>query len=154
LPRARGRGARVTVRFLALAGLVALLSACGGSRHEAAPPPPTTQPKPEPAPKHHRPRHHALAVTVLDGDRRVRVPGARVELRGYRERTDRHGVTQFKGPRRRLVVSITKRGYTPVHVRLNFRHRYRQTVRIYQPALQWPVYGATEARTQAPTEIR
>jgi outer membrane protein assembly factor BamB len=144
----------VTARLLALAGLVALLAACGGSRHEAAPPPPTTQPNAKPAPKHHRHRHHSLAVTVLDGDRRVRVPGARVDLRGYRERTDRHGVTEFKGPRRRLVVSITKRGYTPVRVRLNFRHRYRQTVRIYQPALQWPVYGATEARTQAPAEIR
>ena len=147
----------MTARIHVLAALVALLAGCGGSgQRQFIPPPPTTQPEPLPAPKptHRHHRHHSLAVTVLDGDRRVRVAGARVELRGYSERTDRHGVTEFKGPRRRLDVSITKRGYTPTHVRLNFRHRYRQTVRIYQPDLQWPVYGATRARTQAPEDIR
>ena len=33
-------------------------------------------------------------------------------------------------------------------------HSRRQTVDVYQPDLQWPLYGATEARTQAPTGIR
>lgn len=144
----------MTARLPVLAAVAALLAGCGGSGHRhAEKPPPTTAPKPAPRPTHHHKHHSKLAVTVLDGDRRVRVRGARVELRGYSERTDRHGVTEFKGPRRRLEVSISKRGYTPTRVRLNFRERHRQTVRIYQPSLQWPVYGATDARTQAPTEI-
>ena len=144
-------------RLLLLAVLAALLAGCGGS-HQAAPT--TTQPKPpKPKPKttttHHGGKHHTqLIVTILDGDRRVRVRGAKVELHGLHGRTNRHGVTVFDAPRRRLDVTVSARGYTAERLRVNFRHRYRQTLRIYQPGLQWPVYGATEARTQAPVDAR
>ena len=142
-------------RLFLVAALAALLAGCG-SAHQAAPT--TTQvklpPKPKPEPKHAPARHSYVAVTVLDGDRRVRVRGARVKLFGLHARTNRHGVTVFDAPRRRLDVSISARGYTPASFRINFRHRYRQTLRIYKPDLQWPVYGATEARTQAPSQIR
>jgi outer membrane protein assembly factor BamB len=37
---------------------------------------------------------------------------------------------------------------------VNFRRSRRQTVSIYRPELQWPIYGATPARTQAPPRIR
>ena len=37
---------------------------------------------------------------------------------------------------------------------VNFQRSRWQTVDVYQPDLQWPLYGATEARTQAPTKIR
>ena len=135
--------------FVALAVGI-LLVGCGSGHHAASPPashkPKQMQPKPRlPGP---------LVVTILDGDRRVRVPGARVSLLGKRGRTDRHGVTAFQGPRKRLVVRVVARGYTTVTKRLNFGHRRKQTIRIYQPDLQWPVYGATKARTQAPTDIR
>jgi outer membrane protein assembly factor BamB len=140
-------------RVLVAAFVVALLAGCG-STHQAAPPPVKPKPKPTPKPV---PRPSGgmapLVVTILDGDRRVRVPGAHVSLWGKRGRTDRHGVTVIEGPRKRLVVRVVAKGYTPVTQRLNFQRR-RQTVRIYQPNLQWPVYGATMARTQAPTEIR
>jgi outer membrane protein assembly factor BamB len=144
-------------RVLLVAALVALLAGCGMSRHQAAPPPPKPKPKPTPKPK---PSHHSngphgkLRVTILDGDRRVRVRGARVRLGGKSERTDRHGDSEFKAPRRRFDVSVSARGYSPATFRVNFRHRKWQTLRIYQPDLQWPVYGATKARTQAPTDIR
>jgi outer membrane protein assembly factor BamB len=137
-------------RVLLLAALVALLAGCGGSDHQL-PPATTTQPKP----KHTRQPAHQLTqlvVTILDGDRRARVPGAHVRLWGKSGRTNRHGVTVITAPQRKLEVSVTARGYTPVRQRLNFERR-RQTVRIYQPDLQWPVYGATEARTQAPADI-
>jgi outer membrane protein assembly factor BamB len=143
-------------RVLVVAALVALLAGCAGSR-QAAPPPVKPKPKPKPKPKqtHGKARHHShLTITILDGDRRVRVRGARVSLLGRTGRTDRHGVTVFKAPRRRLEVSVSARGYSPERFDVNFQQRYRQTLRIYQPDLQWPLYGATQARTQAPADIR
>ena len=139
-------------RVLLVAALVALLAGCGSSGHQAAPPPP--KPKPKPKPHHSNGPHGKLRVTILDGDRRKRVRGARVRLDGKSERTDRHGDTEFKAPRRRFTVSVSAKGYSPATFRVNFRHRKWQTLRIYQPDLQWPVYGATKARTQAPTDIR
>jgi outer membrane protein assembly factor BamB len=144
-------------RVVIVAALAALFSGCGSTVHQVAPPAPPVKPKPKPKPK---PTHHAkgpigpIRVTILDGDRRVRVRGARVRVAGKTERTDRHGDTEFTVRRHRLAVAVSARGYSPTTVRLNFRHRKWQTIRIYQPDLQWPVYGATKARTQAPVDIR
>lgn len=143
-------------RILLFVVLVAMLAGCGSSRHQAAPAPPV-KPKPKPKPKlvqHSKGPIGTIKVTILDGDRRVRVRGAHVRLDGKSKRSDRHGDTEFTGRRRRLDVSVYARGYSPTSVRLNFRHRKWQTIRIYQPDLQWPVYGATTARTQAPADIR
>ena len=142
-------------RFLVVLALVALLAGCGGSKH-ATPPPATTHAKPKPKPK---PTHGAhemtkLVVTILDGDRRERVRGARVSLWGKTGRTDRHGVTTITAPRGQHEVSVSARGFAPVSTPVNFQHSRWQTVDVYQPDLQWPLYGATEARTQAPTKIR
>ncbi|HKD93954.1 MAG TPA: PQQ-binding-like beta-propeller repeat protein, partial [Gaiellaceae bacterium] len=148
----------MTARVLVVAALVVLLAGCGGA-HQAAPPPATTLAKPPPMPQpKHRQTHRAgeltkLVVTILDGDQRVRVHGARVRLAGKTGRTNRHGVTVIKAPRGRIPVTVAARGYAPVTQRVNFLHSRRQTVDIFQPALQWPLYGATEARTQAPSEI-
>ena len=144
-------------RVLVVAALVALLAGCGGSGQQAQPPTTTTKPKPKPKP---RPRHHAshkmtkLVVTILDGDQRTRVRGAKVSLWGRSGRTDRHGATTIVAPRGRHEVSVSKRGYGPARELVDFQRSRRQTVDVYQPDLQWPLYGATEGRTQAPTEIR
>ena len=140
-------------RALVVAALVALLAGCGGSGQQAQPPTTTTKPKP-------KPKHHAshkmtkLVVTILDGDRRTRVRGAKVSLWGRSGRTDRHGVTTIVAPLGRHEVSVSKRGYGPARELVDFQRSRRQTVDVYQPDLQWPLYGATGARTQAPTEIR
>jgi len=138
-------------RVLVAAALVALFAGCGSSGHRTVPT--TTQSKPKHA---RRPtgRIKKLAVTILDGDLRVRVPGALVKVWGEHALTGRHGVAEMKGPLRRLDVSVSAHGYTPARFQVDFRHRPRQTLRIYQPGLQWPLYGATEARTEAPTQIR
>jgi outer membrane protein assembly factor BamB len=146
----------VIARILVVAALVALLAGCGGSKQVA---PPTTQPKPKPKPKPkptHREPHKMtkLVVTILDGDQRVRVRGARVKLWGRSGRTDRHGVTTITAPRGRHEVSVSARGYAPVSAFVNFQHSRWQTVDVYRPDLQWPLYGATSARTQAPAKIR
>jgi outer membrane protein assembly factor BamB len=147
-------------RLVLIAVLGALVAGCGGSGRSVGPATTATtaakkaRPRPKAA---HKPTPAVetakLVVTILDGDRRVRVPGALVRLWGRHGRTDRHGVTVIKGPRRRLDVSVSARGYTASRFRVDFRRR-RQTLRIYRPDLQWPVYGATEARTQAPTHIK
>ena len=131
----------------------ALLPGCGGSGRSVAPPTTATKkvrPKPPPQPAVEKTK---LVVTILDGDRRVRVPHALVRLWGKHGRTNRHGVTVIVGPRRRLEVSVSARGYTPGRFRADFQRR-RQTFRIYRPDLQWPFYGATEARTQAQPHLR
>jgi len=146
----------VILRLLVLAALVALLAGCGGSK-QALPPTTTAAPKPKPQPKpKHHPSHELtkLVVAVLDGDRRVRVRGAKVSLWGKSGRTDRHGLTTIVAPRGRHEVSVSKRGYGPTSVSISFQRSRWQTVDVYRPELQWPLYGATPARTQAPTEIR
>jgi outer membrane protein assembly factor BamB len=143
----------MTARVLVLAVVAALLAGCGGSGHRQASKPPARHPKPKPT-QHGKRQIAKLVVTILDGDRRVRVRDARVRLWGKSGRTDRHGVTTIKGPRGRLLVSVSARGYTPVRVPVGFRGSRRQTIRIYRPELQWPLYGATPARTQAPPQIR
>ena len=145
------------VRVLVVLALLGLLAGCGGSKH-ATPPPATTHAKPKPKPKP-KPTHEAhtmtkLVVTILDGDKRERVRGARVSLWGKTGRTDRHGVTTITAPRGQHEVSVSARGFAPVSTPVDFQHSRWQTVDVYQPDLQWPLYGATEARTQAPTKIR
>ena len=149
----------MTARLLVVGALVALLAGCGGAGHRQSmtPPHPKPKPKPNPKPLHtHRPTGplRKLVVTILDGDRRVRVRGARVRLWGKSGRTDRHGVTTIEAPRRRLTVSVSAHGYLPARFPVDFRRSRGHTLRIYQPDLQWPIYGATAARTQAPAAIR
>jgi outer membrane protein assembly factor BamB len=145
-------------RVLVVAALAASLAACGGSGHRhAVAPPSTTVKKSKPKPAHHPTtpaRIAKLVVTILDGDRRVRVRDARVRLWHKSGRTDRRGVTTLEAPRRRLEVSVSAHGYTPARFLVDFRRNRGQTLRIYRPDLQWPIYGATAARTQAPSEIR
>jgi outer membrane protein assembly factor BamB len=52
-----------------------------------------------------------------------------------------------------LVTDVRARGYLSKSVRLPFRTHPQSTVRIYQPSLQWPMYGVDASRTQAQTDI-
>ena len=147
----------MTARILLLAALVALLAGCGGSKHAAPPTTTHAKPKPQPKPKPKPQANHELTklvVTILDGDQRVRVRGARVRLWGKTGRTNRHGTTTIVAPRGRHEVSVSARGYGPTQALVDFQRSRWQTVDVYKPALQWPLYGATAGRTQAPTQIR
>lgn len=93
-------------------------------------------------------------VTVIDGDRRLRLPGALVRLDGQTKRSDHRGVTTWSLQRRSYVVVISKHGFTTARYLVSFRRRIHHILRIYQPDLQWPIYGATDARTQAQTHIQ
>jgi outer membrane protein assembly factor BamB len=149
----------VRAGFLVLLAFVAVLAGCGSGHQQAAPPTqthPKPRPKPQPKPKpkpHESHKMTPLVVTILDGDRRVRVRGAHVSLWGRSGRTDRHGSTTIVAPRGKHEVSVSARGYMPVSTRVDFQHSRWQTIDVYQPDLQWPLYGATPARTQSPRGI-
>ena len=131
-----------------LIALVVLLAGCGGAP-TATPTTTTTTTIGHPC----KARIASLVVTVIDGDTLQHVRGARVRLLRQKATTNRRGIVVFRGPKRRLVVAVSARHYTAADVRLNFQHRI-QTIRIYQPSLQWPLYGATPQRTQAQSHIR
>jgi outer membrane protein assembly factor BamB len=96
-----------------------------------------------------------VLVTVVDGDTRLRVRGARVRIGPHAARADRRGVAAIRLRRRAaLLVSVSAPGYTSLTVREPFTRRRQVTVQIFQPRLQWTMYGATERRTQAQTAIR
>ncbi|HEY7603074.1 MAG TPA: PQQ-binding-like beta-propeller repeat protein [Gaiellaceae bacterium] len=108
------------------------------------------------APAASRPTHREqparfhVVVTVVDGDTGRRVRGALVRVGRLADRADRKGNAGFRLRRRApLVVSVAARGYAPRSTRLPFQRRRRVVVRVYQPGLQWPMYGATPSRTQA-----
>jgi eukaryotic-like serine/threonine-protein kinase len=142
-------------RALFLAGAV-VLAGCG-SRHEAvttvvAPAPPAPQVRVPDVPP---PATPAVQVTVVDGDTNARVRGARVTIGHRAARTDRHGVAHVPlAHRSALVTRAVKTGYGERAVRLPFRTHPKSTLRIYQRALQWTMYGAGPARTQAHPSLK
>jgi outer membrane protein assembly factor BamB len=97
----------------------------------------------------------AVRVGVVDGDLRTRVRGAVVRIGRIKARTNRKGWAQIPLRKRgKLWVTVRKRGYDPLSTRIEFRNHPRMGVEIYQTKLQWRLYGATPARTQAQTSIR
>jgi outer membrane protein assembly factor BamB len=149
-------------RFGVFLALGALLAGCASASQHAAPTTPRRllqhQPtrhakvRPHPRPQPHRPAR--LVITVVNGDTDARVRGARVELWRRHDVTDRHGVAEIRVPwRRPLHVSVRARGFSNRIVYEEFQKYRRVTVRIYRPELQWPLFGASAARTQAQTHI-
>jgi len=99
-------------------------------------------------------RSSRVLVTVVDGDTHRRVRGARVVIGRRSDYADRSGVAAISLKRRAaLAVRVSAPGYETRIVRIQFRGRPRAAVRLFQPALQWTMYGANARRTQAPPDI-
>ena len=95
-----------------------------------------------------------LVITVVDGDRGLRVRGATVRLWYRTARTNLHGEATIRVPDRRdLNVTVHASGFAGRTVYEPFARFRRVTVRIYRPDLQWPMYGATPSRSQAQVHI-
>jgi outer membrane protein assembly factor BamB len=95
-----------------------------------------------------------VQVTVVDGDTNRRVRGARVTIGRRSARSDRHGVARIPLLRRAaLVTTAVTPGYGRRAVRLPFRTHPKSTIHLYQRSLQWTMYGADAARTQAQAAI-
>jgi outer membrane protein assembly factor BamB len=144
-------------RIALLLGAALVLAGCG-SRHEAAttsavtpphaPRPVLTAPDIAPKPK------PVVQVTVVDGDTNARVRGVSVTIGKHSARSDRHGVARVPLAHRAALVTVAKKaGYGARAVRLSFRTHPKSTIRLYQRTLQWSMYGAGPARTQAQPEL-
>jgi outer membrane protein assembly factor BamB len=93
-------------------------------------------------------------VSVVDGDRDHPVRGAFVRIGKHARLSNRHGVAKIHLRRRAaLVVRVRARGYTSTAVRYQFRNHPLHTVRVYQPKLQWTMYGAGPTRTHVQPNI-
>ncbi|HUJ56397.1 MAG TPA: PQQ-binding-like beta-propeller repeat protein [Gaiellaceae bacterium] len=142
---------RRLVSLGALAVLVALLAACGsGGRSTTTA---TTKPRPHPKPDPAGPVG-PVSVTVLDGDLARRIGGAVVEVGGRRARTNGRGVAALTAKLGSDEVTVVRQGYSTLRRTVDFHLHRRPTLRIYQPDLQWPLYGADDARTEAQTQIK
>src|SRR5712692_5634631 len=96
----------------------------------------------------HRSTRALLVVTIVNGDTSRRVPGALVQIGRKRDRSDGHGVALIRVQRRGAYnVTVNARGYTARTLREAFQLRRKVTIRIYRPALQWPMYGVSAARS-------
>ena len=81
--------------------------------------------------------------------------GAVVRLWGRSARADRTGVAEIRVPwRRPLGVTVSAPGFGSRTVLQPFDRSRKATIRIYRADLQWPLYGATDARAQAQPHIR
>ena len=147
------------MRRLALLLLGAAFLAGCGSQHEArttegAPQPHANRPLAPVPDVRPRPRP-AVQVTVVDGDTLKRVRGVRVTIGRRAARSDAHGVARVRLVHRAaLVTSAAKTGYGTRSVRLSFRTHPKSTIRIYQRALQWTMYGAGPNRTQSQPDMK
>lgn len=136
---------------LLLLGVACLAAGCDW-KHAAAP---TERERDAPVRHAAAPRLHRVEVTVLDGDTNRRLARARVTIGRRSAVSDRHGVARVPlAHRAALVTTVSKRGYATRAVRLQYRTHPQSTVRVYRPALQWPMYGADPQRSQAHAGIR
>ncbi len=135
--------------LLVLAATALGVSACAGEdeRSDEAAAPQVTVEREAPAPP--PPPPPQAAFVVEDGDTGKPIEGARVVVAGEGARTDRDGTASVAAPGGRAAVRISAPGYGARKVEARLRGQRPVTLRLWRPALQWPLYGATRARTQA-----
>ncbi|MGH2499420.1 MAG: hypothetical protein ACRDF0_04940, partial [Candidatus Limnocylindria bacterium] len=104
----------------------------------------------EPAP----PRLATAELRVVDGDMGTPVARALVAAPVDTRRTNGDGVAKLGPLRERIRIRISARGYEARTLRVDFRTRLEHEVRLWRPALQWPMYGANPARTQVHSGIK
>ncbi|MGN6799032.1 MAG: outer membrane protein assembly factor BamB family protein [Gaiellaceae bacterium] len=98
---------------------------------------------------------HRVLVTVVDGDTHRRVANARVRIGRRTAVSNRYGVAKIPVRQRSALVTVaSKRGYATRAVRLAFHTHPKSTIRIYQPRLQWSMYGAGPRRSNAQPAIK
>jgi outer membrane protein assembly factor BamB len=105
--------------------------------------------------RHHHPRYaHRVEITVLDGDTGRALAGARVTVGRRSALTNREGVAFVpSASNATLRARAVARGYPAAAATVSFRRFPAYAFHLYRPSLQWPMYGADDARTQAQLQI-
>jgi outer membrane protein assembly factor BamB len=115
---------------------------------------PTTSqrpPRPTPPPATSPP----ALVRVLDGDKGRAVKGATVRIGDASALSDGRGVARLEVESAgRARARISAPGYIPRVLRVSLDSDRPETVGLWRRDLQWPLYGATPARTQAHPAIK
>ena len=137
-----------------MAALVLAASACYGEGHDPVAADTARYATTESAAPAPHPPPPATAVHVVDGDTGKPVRKARVAARGSVVRATPRGTAALGIPRHRYEVRVSAPGYAARAVKLDFRSRLSHRVELWRPSLQWPLYGANPARTQAQSGIR
>jgi outer membrane protein assembly factor BamB len=143
---------------LVLVALAAIAAACSAKHEQRAKPTrggrALAMHESPPVPARPRSTRALLVITIVNGDTNRRVPNAVVRIGHRVDRTNRRGAAGIRVPLRRpLNVTVKAHGYSPRTIREPFQRRRKVTIRIYRPALQWPLYGASPLRSQAQSEI-
>jgi outer membrane protein assembly factor BamB len=133
--------------------LVLALCAAACSEGGAEPPKPVATPRapvptvsePQPAPQ--------AAVRVVDGDTLKPIARALVVVGGERLRAD-GGAGAILVPQKSAGLRVSARGYATRVIRVDFRRRLLQRVKLWNASLQWPIYGVNPARTQTHLGIK
>jgi outer membrane protein assembly factor BamB len=82
------------------------------------------------------------------------VPRATVWIGGHRLVTNRRGVAAIRIPPTAALVRFRAAGYSPAARRWNFTRFPIFTFRVFQPRLQWTMYGAVPSRTGVQAGVR
>ena len=112
------------------------------SRSDGTPRSPAT-----PEPRTKAPAGERIRVVVLDGDLLRRVPGATVRIGSSRLRANRSGIAATRLVPAKFLVSVRAPGYSPAARVFNFRRKSSFILRVFQPRLQWAMYGADASHT-------
>jgi outer membrane protein assembly factor BamB len=107
-----------------------------------------------PTPVRPSPPPPEMTFRVVDGDTGRPVRRALVATGGQRARTDASGLVGFAPVRKRATVQVSAPGYGARAVQLRVIEGVAANVAVWRPSTQWPVYGATPARTQAHRGIK
>jgi outer membrane protein assembly factor BamB len=93
-------------------------------------------------------------IRVVDGDTGRRVSTAVVRIGGTAGEADRRGIVRLAFEQRgRARARISAPGYLERRVVVPLREERAVIVPVWRRKLQWPLYGATPARTQAQPAI-
>jgi outer membrane protein assembly factor BamB len=138
--------------FLALLAAAAAVG-CMGEENVGAP---TTTPRaPRAQPTTTQAMSPPALIRVLDGDRRRAVRGATVRIGDTGASADSSGVARLDvDATGRARARVSAPGYIPRVLRVSLQSDRPETVHLWRRDLQWPLYGATPARTQAHPGIK
>jgi outer membrane protein assembly factor BamB len=142
-----------SLRRLVIASLIVVIAAaCSGEGDVRDGAPPRAPRSPAPDVPAFRPQ---TIIGVVDGDTGRRVSRAVVRIRGTAGETNRRGIVRLAlEPRGRARARISAPGYIERRVSIPLRGADPVTVPLWRRKLQWPIYGATPARTQAHGAIK